>query len=186
MAAGNVMRTIRAPGRMVVNPTDLRVDYPYGGTELGLTRAVIVQPLGSPFRVETEGLGEATDVLEGVNRWVVGFFLRGFDDDALSILLSDYTDTGAVTGHAHMKVPNRAQPGASALRRARKLLFVPDDPVHVPAVLVFRGVPDFEDGAQLAFQRQEELGIPIAVECLRDDQSRILEIGRLADLTQTP
>jgi len=186
MAAGNVMRTIRAPGRMVADPVDLRVDYPYGGTELGLTRAVIVQPLGSPFRVDSEGLGEATDVLEGPNRWVVGFFLRGFDDDALTLLLSDYTDKGAVTGHAHMKVPNRAKPGASALTRARKLLYVPDDTIHVPAVLVFRGIPDFEDGAQLAFQRGEELGVPMAVECLRDNQGRILEIGRLADLPQTP
>jgi hypothetical protein len=186
MAAGNVMRTIRAPGRLIADPTDLRVDYPYGGTELGLTRAVIVQPIGSPFRVESEALGEATDILEANNRWVVGFFLRGFDDDAISLLLSDFADVGAVTGHTHIRVPNRARPGASGLRRARKMLYVPDDPVHVPAVLVFRGVPDFEDGAQLAFQRGEELGLPMAVECMRDDQGRILEIGRLADLPQTP
>jgi hypothetical protein len=186
MASPNVMRTIRAPGRMVVDPVDFRTAYPYGGTEIGLTRAVIVQPLGTSFRVESEGLGEATDVLEANNRWVVGFFLRGFDDDALTLLLSDYADRGAVTGHTHLKVPNRAMPGASGLTRARRFVFVPDDLIHVPAILIYRGIPDFQDGAEMAFQRGEELGLPMAVECLRDTQNRILEIGRLADMPQTP
>jgi hypothetical protein len=65
-------------------------------------------------------------------------------------------------------------------------VFVPDDLIHVPAILIYRGIPDFQDGAEMAFQRGEELGLPMAVECLRDTQNRILEIGRLADMPQTP
>jgi hypothetical protein len=186
MAAGNVMRTIRAPGRLVVDPVDFRTDYPYGGVEIGLSRAVVVQPLGAAFRVEAEGLGEATDVLEGNTRWVVGFFLRGFDDDALTLLMSDYADRGTVTGHTHLRIPNRAIPGASALGRAKRIAYIPDDPINVPAVLIYRGIADFQDGAEMAFQRGEELGLPIAIECMRDLQGRILEIGRLADMPQTP
>ena len=32
MAAGNASRILRAPGRLVVNPSDLSTAYPYGGS----------------------------------------------------------------------------------------------------------------------------------------------------------
>ena len=71
------------------------------------------------------------------------------------------------------------------MSRAIKLLYVPDDPVSNPAVMIYRGVPDWSENAELAFQRQEELGLPIAVECVRNDSDNILEVGRLADLSLT-
>lgn len=180
------MKVIRAPGRLVVNPTDLGVAYPFGGIEIGLTKSVVVQSLGSLFRVQNEGLGEATDVVEANNRWVVGLFVRGFDDDALTHLLADHADVGAVSGHTHLIVPNRAQPGTSALPRAKKFLYYPEDPINVPSLLVYRGIPDLADNAEIAFQRGQEFGFPMAIECLRGDSGRILEIGRLADLPRNP
>lgn len=182
MAAGNPVRVIRAPGRLVVNPTDLTTSYPYGGTEVGLTKTVAVKPLGDPYRVMSEGRGEITDYLEGDTRWVVGFYLRGFDDDALLLLHPDFAEVGEITGHTSFRVPARGVPGASALPRARKLLYVPDDPINVPAVAIFRGIPDFDNGAEISFQRKQEFGMAMAVECLRDSANRILEIGRLADM----
>lgn len=183
MAAGDVARVIRAPGRLVVSPTNLSMAYPHGGIEVGKTRLVVLQNLGSSFRVEAESLGEASDVLEGSHRWVLSCFLRGWDDDAVAQLFADNVGVGAVSAHARFDVPARARPGASALGRARVLLYVPDDPVHSPSVLVYRGVPDWSEGSELAWQRQEELGIPLAVECVRDDFDRILSIARLADLS---
>jgi hypothetical protein len=50
-------------------------------------------------------------------------------------------------------------------------------------VLIYRGVPDWSEGAEFAFQRQEELGIPLAVECIRNSDGKILSVGRLVDLT---
>lgn len=183
MTAGDAARILRVPGRLVVGPTDLGVAFPYGGTQVGFTRRVVVQPLGAGFRVESEALGDATDVLEAPTRHVMACFVRGWDDDALRLLFPDQYDAGARSGHAVVTVPNRARPGASALGRAVRLLYVPDDVIAAPALLIDRAVPDWSPGAELAFQRGTELGIPLAVECVRSTSGRILSIGRLADLT---
>ena len=88
MAAGNASRILRAPGRLVVGPTDLRLSYPYGGTEVGKTRLVTLSSLGAGFRVECEGLGgEPSDILEAPAHYVFSCYLRGWDDDALEKFL---------------------------------------------------------------------------------------------------
>ena len=200
MAAGNVHRVIRAPGHVVIDPTDLSTpgtDNAYGGTLIGKTNACVVQSLGTPFRVESEGLGEITDVLEANNRWAFACFLRGWDDDAIREAFSEGNKTlgtaagnyeqGGTSSHSVFAVPGTRTPGQSTLEssksRAVILLYVPDDVIHVPAVLVYSGIPDWTEGAELAFQRGSELGLPLTIECLRDSNDNTLRIGRLADLS---
>ena len=182
MAAGNVARIIRAPGNIVVNPTNLAAAYPYGGTEVGKTNQCALQPMGSSFRVEYEGFREAGDILEGDNRYTFGCFLRGWDDDAVQKLLAGGYEAGSVTQHSVFHEPGNQVPGESALTRSVILLYVPDDLIHVPAVLIYNGVPDWTEGADLAFQRGDELGIPITLDCLRDSNNNMLRVGRFADL----
>ena len=62
---------------------------------------------------------------------------------------------------------------------------MPDDSLSSPSVLIYAGIPDFSDGAEIGWQRGDELGIPLAVECVRGVTGKILEIGRLADLSLT-
>ena len=38
MASGDVSKVLRAPGRLVVNPSNLAAAYPYGGVEVGKTK----------------------------------------------------------------------------------------------------------------------------------------------------
>lgn len=184
MAAGNVSRVIRAPGRLVVGPQDAFADgiYPFSGTEVGKVKACALTPMGEPFRVQFEGLGEVGDVLEGSNRWVFSCFLRGWDPDAVEHFLSDGFSVGDRSQHAVFSSPGNQRPGSSALGRAVVLAFVPDDPMHAPGVILYRAIPDWGDGAELAFRRGDEFGIPIAFECLRDASGRVLQVGRLADL----
>jgi hypothetical protein len=165
-----------------VNPTIPGGAYPYGGTEVGKTNLVLVQPTGTPFLVEYEGLGEVGDVLEANKRYVFSCFLRGWDDKGVEKLRADAYEAGSVSQHAVFFEPGNVVPGESALSRSVVLVYVPDDPIHVPGVLVYRGIPNWTDGAELAFQRDNELGIPLTVECVRDTSDRILRIGRLADL----
>lgn len=185
MAAGNVAQIIHASGRVVADPTLnlANSEYPHGGTELGLVMSTAIQPLGTSFRVQSEGLGETTEILEGDNRYVVAMFFRGMDDDAQAKLFPGAYSVGAETRHAVYSEPGTRTPGQASTDRALTLLFVPDDVVNVDGFILYSAIPDFQDGAELFFSRDQEFGFPIAFECLRDKNDRILSIGRLADLT---
>lgn len=186
MVAGDVARIIRAPGRVVIGPTDLSAAYPYGGVEIGLTTLCAIQSFGTPFPVLYESLGEAGEVLEGNKSFVFTCFVRGIDDNAVEQLWSSANySAGSVSAHAVLKEPGTRVPGEGGIARAVILLYTPDDIVHVPSLLIYRGVPDWGDGAEMLFQRGSELGIPIAINCLRDGNNLIYSMGRHSDLSLT-
>ena len=186
MVAGSASRTLRSPGRIVIGPTNLSAAYPYGGTEIGRAKTVVLTSIGQSFRVSCEGLGgEPSDVLGSPSYYVFSCFLRGWDDDAVYELFQNNYVQGPATGHSMIREPANRVGGASKYSRAVSILFVPDDLAHSPAILVYAGIPDFSDGAEVVFQRGEELGVPLAVECVRGITGKILEIGRLADLSLT-
>lgn len=184
MAADSATRVLRAPGRLVVGPTTefAAGTFPFGGTEIGKANLCVLMPQGGAYDVEYESLGEIGDVLEGSQKWVFACFLRGWDNDAVQTLLPDGYSAGTVSQHSVFSVPGAQVPGASALGRAVKLAYIPDDPVHVPGVLIYRAVPDWSDGAEIAFRRGSELGIPLAFKCIRDSSNRMLRVGRIVDL----
>lgn len=186
MANPRPNRILRAPGKLYVGPTDLSAAAPYGGVRVGSTRAVVLVNFGRSVPVPCEGLsGEASDILEGPSNYVFSCFLRGWDDDALSEMFGRNTST-SLTSHPVLEEPGSAVGGASAIGRAVKLLYVPDDPIAAPSMILYRVVVDIADGGEIAWQRRDELGIPIVGQCMRDDSGdgdRILKVGRLVDLT---
>jgi len=187
MAAGNVSRIIHGPGRLVVNPsTNLGTTaYPHGGTEIGKTNLCAIQSLGTSFRVEYESLGEAGDILEANNHYVFACFVRSWDDDAVEHFLAGGHEGGVATQHAMFHAPGTKTPGETSLDHSISILFVPDDVIHVPGILIYNGIPEWAEGVEIAFQRGSELGIPLTIDCLRDAYGNILRIGRLADLLLT-
>ena len=187
MAAGSIATIMRAPGRIVINPTTsfATTAYPYGGTEIGKANLCALAPLGTPFRIESEALGEATDILEGNNRYAFSCFIRGMDDDAKELMMAGGYEVGSVTQHAVWAEPGTKTPGQSTLSRAVILAYVPDDILHVDGLLIYRGIPGWSEGSELTFQRGEELGMPLTVDCLRDANANLVRIGRMADLSLT-
>jgi hypothetical protein len=194
MAAGNVSRVIRSPGRIVLDPTTAFAStaYPYGGVEVGKTMMCAWKSEGTPFRVESEALGEATDILESGNRYSFACLIRGWDDDAIRMIwalgsktvgtASGGYEQGATTQHSVFFAPGLQLPGESAIPRSVILVFVPDDTVHVPAVLIYNGIPDWDDDPEFMLQRGEELTIPFKVDCLRNSSGKTLRAGRIEDL----
>lgn len=178
-------RVIRAPGTVIVSPASLSPGSAgdYGGQIIGSTRVVALVPLGTPYRVECEGLGEFSDVLEANNRYVVNFFLRGWDLDAVANLLAGGFSVGSTTKNAVWLEPGTKDPGESAVGRSRVWLFAPDDTHNHPALIIRAGIPDFADGAELVFQRGEEFGLNMTLECLRNSSNQILDLGHSEDLT---
>lgn len=184
MAEGMQSRILRAPSRVIVGPTDLSEAAPYGGKYVGHTKSVALVSTRVMFRVEDEGLGEATDVLESKHQYVFSCFLRGWDDDAVQLLFPGHYSAGAVSGRAVFQSPGTRLPGRSALSRGQTILIVPDDVDNMPACLMHRVIVDVADQSQLDFSAQRDLGITLRGECLRGSAvSRILDVGRLADLS---
>jgi hypothetical protein len=198
MASGDSVRTIRAPGRVVVDPTTSfhTTAYPYGGTEIGKVKMVVARAEGTPYRVFSEGLGEFQDVLEPAKLWTITMFLRGADNDAVEQLLAGGYAEGTNTKHAVFSEPGDRIPGQSMLSpggaltsRAVALAYVPDDTIHVNGMVAYRALPNFQATAELKFQRGEEFGLPLVFDCLYPDAtwprtpSESLQIGRMNDLT---
>lgn len=187
MAAGSVATVIHAPGRVVVTPTTAFATgtFPFGGTQVGKANKVLLTPAGQePYRPWSEGLGAATDSLEPHHRWVVTCFLRGWDDDAIAQFFARGYSAGTESQRAVFSAPGSRVAGASRLALGLKIAFVPDDQVQSPGFLLYRAVPNWGASAEMAWQRKDELGIPLALECFHDASTpaRILKIGRMADL----
>lgn len=181
----NSTRVIRAPGTVIASPTSLTAgaNGEYGGSIIGTTRAVALAPLGTPYHVECEGLGGLSDILNGDSRYAVNLFLRGWDQSAVAKLLAGGYSAGSVTKNAVWVAPGTKTPGGTALGTALVWLIVPDDTHNHPALIVRAGIPDFADGAELAFQSGEEFGLNMSIECVRNSSGKILDLGHLADLS---
>ena len=104
MVAGSASRTLRSPGRIVIGPTNLSAAYPYGGTEIGRAKTVVLTSIGQSFRVSCEGLGgEPSDVLGSPSYYVFSCFLRGWDD-----VLQSWTGIFRGPGHSQFILTNES------------------------------------------------------------------------------
>lgn len=174
---------LRSPGRLVASPQDLTLSFPYGGVTVGRTKLVALQPIGERLVVPSEGIGGAGDILEGEHRYALSCFLRGWTDRAIEYLWSDAYTEGSVTGHAVFSIPGTVQTGESVGPRSVCLLYVPDDTLHAPALLLYNASANWMSGAEVALQRPEEFGLPIAFDCTKDAYGRVLTIGLIDDLS---
>lgn len=177
---------LRAPGRIVINPTNMAADPPFGGVFAGRAMDVALVESGGPGRsIVSELLGETTEILEPNNATSFACFLRGWNDEAVEQFLANGYAEGDETRRAGYSSPGNRTPGQSALDRAVKLVFVADNPVDGISLLIHRFVPFWDAEAQLRWSRRDEFGIPLRGECLRGANGRIYDLKRLADLTLT-
>lgn len=178
------LQIIRAPGRLVANPTTslATTSFPYGGTYLGLTSGFSIVIVGQKFLVWSESYGAIGDVLQEDTQYEAMCLVRGWTDDAISELFASVEQsTGSISGHKVLSRPV-VSPGVSVYGTAIKVLFVPDNPKDVPAVMLYAALPDLEENERITWSRSEELGMPIKFLCLLDGSGRAIKIGRLVDL----
>lgn len=183
MASGSSSRIIRSPGKIVVGPTNLSTAYPYGGIEIGQARVVTLSISGVDYRVQSEGIGNIGDVLSGPKRVVFSCFLRGWDDSAIKELWSEGYTLGSVSGHSVWSYPGTSLVGSSRLSVGKVILFVPNNTVAHPAVLIYRGIPDWSDSTEIAFSLKDEMGLPLVVECVQSSSGKVVQSGRIVDLS---
>lgn len=186
MAAGTARGVIRAPGKLIVAPSQAFDGgaFPYGGTPVGLIRDARLTEFGLPGKeIFDEGSGEVVEVLEPARRWMFTCFLRGWDDDAVAQFFKGNRSQGDVSQHSVFNVPGTRLPGQSTADSLNLVLaFIPDNPIEVDGFMIYRGVPMWTPDAELAFQAGEEFALPLQVLCLRNSANHTVQIGRLPDL----
>lgn len=173
MAAPTAQSVIRAPGKLVKDPTSLTGAYPYGGTELGVVRTMEFRPnvRVTVLRAE-EWKRPVAHIVTGEEAAMAGV-LRSWDADMLALLFPN-TRTGATTGKPAVEglanSGNRA--GFRLEARALKLLFAPDAVDYVPMVLIYRAVAVIDAAASMAMRITEEWGTPFMFAATPDSEGR--------------
>lgn len=189
MATADVGNMLLVSGRLVANPTNLAIAFPFGGVELGLVKDVILKPTQAYDVLTEEALGtEIMDVIDLGQAWRMTVAARGFDPDLLSTVFPLNSEVGPTSTDRGVFYPVKSDGTiyrAGTLRSANgvKLLFVPDDRDRHPAVLLYNALPFVIEDAELKCQLGDEFLIPTTFFGIRDGSSRVMQMKRLEDLT---
>ncbi len=148
MAAADIAKVLSVPGFLCVNPTDLSVAFPCGGTALGAAHQIYVMDDAVYSEVPAEEWGgEPADLLfvRETLRLMVTF--RGDDADAVAAWAPNYTTVSSRKGASYLGTATK-RPGSLMADRAVKLLFYPDQPTVSQGVLIYRAIPFIAKGAR--------------------------------------
>lgn len=183
MASPDVTRVINAPGRVCYGPTDLSTAFPHGGTAIGTTRAGKIRHFGAyhPIRDEAFGIEVRSTVWCGENL-ALAMILREPDDEAMALLFPN-TSTGTVSQHKVVASPGSNRPGLLLAEKAVVLFFSPDDTERVPAVILYKAEPRFEETTEYDLALDKRLETVVVFTATRDSSDRIWKRGMLKDLS---
>ena len=181
MGAADVEKVLRAPGQLCINPTDLTIVFPHGGTSLGALEAALVQPFKLTEEIISPSRNDVAEWLYLGESWKLSAILRQQDDDVKTTLFEN-TSVGAVTGERVVNARGTVLPGSPLSARAVQLCFSPFNPTH-PGVLFHRALPALEETAELNFSMFTDLSFAaLFVAIPSGTNGRPADYGRLADL----
>jgi len=172
------------PGKLCVNPTDLALPFPHGGTGLGVVRNVIFRTEVSYEKVIAEEYGQVVEAIGTEYGCVLAASLISFDEEALKELFWN-TEVGSVSGRRGVSEGASPATRAGFLLSSRSvvLLFSPDDTGHAPALLIRRALPMLEPSAQANLQLNSDIAIAVTFTGIRDTTGRLFEWRPLKDIT---
>lgn len=174
--------SLRVPGRLVADPTNVATAFPHGGTSLGLVRAISFRPgyltEGLPFE---EYGGKIGELIDGGESTRLGVVLVGFDDDMTSRIFPE-TSVGGGAGKRGLKSSDATRAGRLGSASGFKLLFSPRDTANHPALILYNAVANFEEAGEIALGTEENVGIALVFEALRDTSKRDWQLQRLQDI----
>lgn len=184
MATEDLSRILRVPAKLVLTPTSFAGSFPFGGTQLGATKDVVVRP-GRKHRVlRSEEYGaEAVEVLALGEACTIAAALRGWDDAALGAVFTA-TSTGTASRRKLVDYPGSSVPGTTLGSGATGLLVAADDYLRLPSVYFPKAVILMEESTSLTFALAEEGVVGLLAYALRRaSDARAYQVGLLRDLT---
>lgn len=183
----------RVPGRLSYGCTDLTLAWPHGGTGLGLLRDPILRFYDGlyPVTIEAKG-GVPVEYLERGDFVGFGCSLRGWDDDALSLLFPN-TAAGTVTQRRITSSAGLRRAGNWASERSVVLVFTPEGATHAksrtapdvdaPFVVLHRAIPMVAESAELRLQRRDDVNLPVLFMGIENAAGKTYQIGPRRDLS---
>lgn len=183
MSAPFPRNVIRAPGKLVKNPTNLNTAYPHGGTELGEVRQMVFRFGMESEKLVAEEWRRPVSVIITDEIAIMAGILRSYDNDLLATLFpntSTGTSSGAVVVNSFANAGNRA--GYDMAAQSVKLLFSPQAVDHHPMILVYNAVPLPDNSANLRLAVGEEYGLAFMFLVTPDSRGWDYRLGNRDDL----
>ena len=184
MTAPKTRTTLKVPGSLIADPTNLSAASPYGGTRLGLVKMMSFN-FGSQFHPITaeEWGGITSEVIHCGYTATFACALRGLDNDALSAVFPD-AGTGSPSGDQKIRIrATSGRAGTLLSTLSLKLLFEPEAPLRHKAILIRDAIPVIAEDAALRLSKSEEQIVNVLFHARPDSSDRIAEIGFIGDMT---
>jgi len=193
MAVGAATNVFHFDGRLVANFTDITTSALAlsSGEHLGEIRAGVFMINHSAEEVTAEEFGgKRVDYVRTGDSAALTAVLREFDATSLSLIFPNVT-TSSKTGRPIIKGRSFAttastdtikRSGSFASDKAMKLLFLPNSPDQVPAIIIYSAIPVPDAAGELALTNKAEAGFPVAFQATHDVNGHLYQIGLLADL----
>lgn len=170
-------KAFQVVGRLSYGASSLATAWPHGGTGLGLVGAFYLSPPTLSSSLTAEETNGAANVLQLGGDLVLGFTLKGWDNDALAAL---FPTTALSNSHRVVSFP--AATVGVAVSTLTNVVFTPDNPNH-PGVVIYKAAPIVAVNAQLFLSAYRYLEIPALMIALPDASDRLGKIGKFSELT---
>lgn len=170
------------PGKLCVDPTDLSIAFPHGGTGLGVVRNIVFRPEIKYTRVVAEEFGEVVEGVATSQGCILAATLESWDAEALRDLFWN-TEDGSTSQRRKVKEPGTNRAGFLLSSRAKVLLFSPDDTDKAPMLIIRRALPMPEESAFASFQLNSDIALAFAWTGIRDSTGRLYEWAMRKDIT---
>ena len=174
-------------GSICINPTDLSIDFPHGGTALGVTKARNYAPI---HRYESNTAIEFGR--EPVEYWFMSFeclftaIIRQQEKDWLELVHPNFdAATTTKTGETLIKHPGTQKSGTILSDRAFTMCFSPTDKKAHRFLIIHKAIPMIDEAAEFQLSIGEEAGTAIVIRGIRDrdNSNKVVEWGFREDIT---
>lgn len=186
MAAPNVRNIFRfGPSRLIADPTDFALASPYGGTQLGIARALSFRLGQKVTESKAEEFGRPIAFTLVGDEPVLACVLRTWDNDMLSRILPNSTAPSsgrlrAIDGRASGASINRAGFDLTSLNFV--LLVEPLQANEHPGLIIYNAVPVFDENAEILMSHTQEFGVALMFKGTPDATGRDYSMAPVADL----
>ena len=183
MAAADLTKVLRTPGKLALGATNLATAYPHGGTAIGVVDIVHVAPTMVTVPIREEAFGaEVIDYLYLGESYVCTVALRQYDDETLDTLFPN-TAAGSSSGTSVVSHPGAVRAGTLMNTLGVVLTFTPNDTTNHPAWIARNAIPMIEETERLRQTVRRELVYPAMFAFIRPASGNAFDMGLIEDLS---